>query len=112
MSLVATRKLYVSSLSNTTITSALIGVSLALVVTSSPTLAAPARPRLDLFRVGAETDSAVSRRAGRPGEVARRPGNPHAERGDAMSIVAIADTLGSRGDEIGRELARRLGWEF
>jgi cytidylate kinase len=29
-----------------------------------------------------------------------------------MSIVAIADTLGSRGDEMGRELARRLGWEF
>lgn len=29
-----------------------------------------------------------------------------------MSIVAIADTLGSRGDEIGRDLARRLGWEF
>ena len=29
-----------------------------------------------------------------------------------MSIVAISDTLGSRGDEMGRELARRLGWEF
>jgi cytidylate kinase len=29
-----------------------------------------------------------------------------------MSIVAISDTLGSRGDAMGRELARRLGWEF
>jgi cytidylate kinase len=29
-----------------------------------------------------------------------------------MSIVAISDTLGSRGDVMGRELARRLGWEF
>jgi cytidylate kinase len=29
-----------------------------------------------------------------------------------MSIVAISDTLGSRGDEMGRELARRLGWQF
>ena len=29
-----------------------------------------------------------------------------------MSIVAISDTLGSRGDEMGRELARRLGWAF
>ncbi len=29
-----------------------------------------------------------------------------------MSIVAISDTLGSRGDEMGRELARRLGWKF
>src|SRR5919108_2810910 len=29
-----------------------------------------------------------------------------------MSIVAISDTLGSRGDTMGRELARRLGWEF
>ena len=29
-----------------------------------------------------------------------------------MSIVAISDTLGSRGDVMGRELARRLGWQF
>jgi cytidylate kinase len=29
-----------------------------------------------------------------------------------MSIVAISDTLGSRGDVMGRELARRLGWDF
>ena len=29
-----------------------------------------------------------------------------------MSIVAISDTLGSRGDAMGRELARRLGWAF
>jgi cytidylate kinase len=29
-----------------------------------------------------------------------------------MSIVAISDTLGSRGEVMGRELARRLGWEF
>jgi len=29
-----------------------------------------------------------------------------------MSIVAISDTLGSRGDTMGRELARRLKWEF
>src|ERR1700682_858377 len=29
-----------------------------------------------------------------------------------MSIVAISDTLGSRGDTMGRELARRLRWEF
>jgi cytidylate kinase len=29
-----------------------------------------------------------------------------------MSIVAISDTLGSRGDLMGRELARRLDWEF
>jgi cytidylate kinase len=29
-----------------------------------------------------------------------------------MSIVAISDTLGSRGEMMGRELARRLGWEF
>jgi cytidylate kinase len=29
-----------------------------------------------------------------------------------MSIVAISDTLGSRGDAMGRELARRLGWKF
>jgi cytidylate kinase len=29
-----------------------------------------------------------------------------------MSIVAISDTLGSRGDAMGRELARRLSWEF
>jgi cytidylate kinase len=29
-----------------------------------------------------------------------------------MSIVAISDTLGSLGDVMGRELARRLGWEF
>src|SRR5437764_386712 len=29
-----------------------------------------------------------------------------------MSIVAISDTLGSRGDAMGRELARRLGCEF
>ena len=29
-----------------------------------------------------------------------------------MSIVAISDTLGSRGDAMGRVLARRLGWEF
>src|SRR5947208_3652603 len=29
-----------------------------------------------------------------------------------MSIVAIADTLGSLGDLMGRELARRLGWAF
>ena len=29
-----------------------------------------------------------------------------------MSIVAISQTLGSLGDEIGRELARILGWEF
>jgi cytidylate kinase len=29
-----------------------------------------------------------------------------------MSIVAISDTLGSRGDVMGRELARRLGWAF
>jgi cytidylate kinase len=29
-----------------------------------------------------------------------------------VSIVAISDTLGSRGDVMGRELARRLGWEF
>ncbi|MBM3221053.1 MAG: BON domain-containing protein [Candidatus Rokubacteria bacterium] len=29
-----------------------------------------------------------------------------------MSIVAISDTLGSLGDVMGRELARRLGWQF
>jgi cytidylate kinase len=29
-----------------------------------------------------------------------------------MSIVAISETLGSRGTEIGRELARALVWEF
>jgi cytidylate kinase len=29
-----------------------------------------------------------------------------------MSIVAIAETVGSQGDAIGRELARTLGWEF
>lgn len=29
-----------------------------------------------------------------------------------MSIVAISETLGSRGTEIGRELARALSWEF
>jgi cytidylate kinase len=29
-----------------------------------------------------------------------------------MSIVAISDTLGSRGDVMGRELARHLKWEF
>ncbi len=29
-----------------------------------------------------------------------------------MSIVAIAENLGSQGDEIGREVARALGWEF
>ncbi|MBI4589139.1 MAG: cytidylate kinase-like family protein [Candidatus Rokubacteria bacterium] len=29
-----------------------------------------------------------------------------------MSIVAISQTLGSLGDEIGRELARTLSWEF
>src|SRR5204863_8741340 len=29
-----------------------------------------------------------------------------------MSIVAISDTLGSRGDAMGRDLARRLGWQF
>jgi cytidylate kinase len=29
-----------------------------------------------------------------------------------MSIVAISDTLGSRGDAMGRELARQLRWEF
>ena len=29
-----------------------------------------------------------------------------------MSIVAISDTLGSRGDAMGRELARSLGWQF
>src|SRR5438552_16251428 len=29
-----------------------------------------------------------------------------------MSIMAISDTLGSRGDVMGRELARRLGWAF
>ena len=29
-----------------------------------------------------------------------------------MSIVAISDTLGSRGDAMGRELARRLGWQL
>jgi cytidylate kinase len=29
-----------------------------------------------------------------------------------MSIVAIADTLGSLGDVMGRELARLIGWQF
>jgi len=29
-----------------------------------------------------------------------------------MSIVAISETLGSQGTEIGRELGRALGWEF
>ncbi len=29
-----------------------------------------------------------------------------------MSVVAIADTLGSLGDVMGRELARRLRWDF
>ena len=29
-----------------------------------------------------------------------------------MSIIAISQTLGSLGDEIGRELARALGWDF
>ena len=28
-----------------------------------------------------------------------------------MSIVAICETLGSHGNEIGRELGRALGWE-
>src|SRR5262245_16368905 len=29
-----------------------------------------------------------------------------------MSVVAIAETSGSQGIEIGRELSRALGWEF
>jgi cytidylate kinase len=29
-----------------------------------------------------------------------------------MSIIAISETCGSHGNEIGRELARALGWEF
>lgn len=29
-----------------------------------------------------------------------------------MSIVAISETLGSLGDEIGRELARSLSYQF
>src|SRR5947209_3135646 len=30
----------------------------------------------------------------------------------AMSIVAISDTVGSQGDEVGRVVARALGYEF